>query len=99
MNAREIVERQGRAKNVVGLEIADPFPQGSEQLRRDLKTGLAGHLAIGEAQQFEFITAEFGGFLLLLQSDFESFFAGAEMMARFAVRADDHTTAKVMPEL
>ena len=75
VNAGQRIRRERRAKEIIRLEIANRFPQRRQQLGRDLQTGLSRRLSVGQAQQFEFVAAELGRGLLLLQPDAQTLLA------------------------
>ena len=81
--------RQRRAKQIIRLEIANGFPQRREQIRVDLQTRFARDPAVRLAQRIEFVTADFCGCQLFLQTDSAGVCARPKMMAGLPIGAND----------
>ena len=60
-----------------------------------MKAGLARNFTAGEPQNLELVIANLSGLLLLLNSQLPGFFTGPELVTCFAIRAHEHTGAKV----
>lgn len=90
VDASEGVGRVGRGEDVVGLEIADFFPEGGEERGGNCKAAIAGHFAAGEAKDAELILADAGGSFLLFEAQAHGFLAGAKVVTGLAIGADEH---------
>jgi hypothetical protein len=95
VHAGEGFFRQRRTEKVIRLETPDRFPKRGQQLRSDLKAGLARHVAIRQAQQFKLEGAKFRRRFLFFEAKGAGLVASPKMMARLAIGADKNLALKL----
>jgi len=95
MDSGRGIHGEGRAEEVVGLELADGSPEAGEEVGGQDAAGFLEGLAVGLSKQFKFIMADLGAGLLFRQPDPCGFVAGSEMVSGSSIRAHQDPGAEV----
>jgi hypothetical protein len=88
VDTHERVGRERWCEDVIGLELADFLPESGQKGSGNGKGAVAGYLTVWQTENTEVVLADLGGSFLFLKPEAHGFFAGAEVMAGFAVGAD-----------
>jgi hypothetical protein len=80
VNSRSSIGRKRRAKEIIGFEISDAFPKGSQEIIAG-KSGFSERTAIRASKAFELVPSDGSSGRLLFQTDASRFLRGSPVVA------------------
>jgi hypothetical protein len=80
VNSRPGIGRERRAKEIIGFEISDAFPKGSQEIIAG-KSGFSERTAIRPGEAFELVASDGCSGRLLFQPDASGFLWGSPVVA------------------